>query len=65
MSIEKKGLAVVGTERFVHALAVQKPVIENRDRRVFLIEDTAVDVDHRTHEYERTKSSKGWSTTKE
>ena len=32
---------------------------------LFLIEDTAVDVDHRTHEYERTKSSEGWSTTKE
>ena len=47
--IEQKRLAVVGPQRFVHALTVQKPVIEHRDDRMLLVDDTAVDVDCGSH----------------
>ncbi len=54
MPVEQKRLTVVGAQRFVDALAVQEPVIEDRDDRVFLVEHAPVDVNGRGHEIEGT-----------
>ena len=48
--VEEKRLAVVGPERLVHALAVEKSVVEDRDDRVLLVEHPAVDVHRRCHD---------------
>ena len=50
VAVEEERLAVVGPQRLVDALAVQKPVIEHRDDGVLLIGHAAVDVDRRCHE---------------
>src|SRR6266550_1372432 len=49
MPIEEKRPLIVGAERFIHALAVQKSVIEYRHDRVRFVADFSVDVDDRRH----------------
>src|SRR5207245_9532702 len=44
VAVEEERMTVIGPQRLVHALAVQNPVIEDRDRRVLLIDHAPVDV---------------------
>ena len=49
MPVEQERLAVVGAQRLVHAVAVEKPVVEHRDDRLVAIGDDAVHVDRCLH----------------
>ena len=50
VAVEEERLAVVRAQRLVHALAVQKSVIEHRNHRVLIVEQPAVDVHHGAHQ---------------
>ena len=57
MSVEQKRLAVVGAQGLIHAVAVEKPVVEHRDDRLVATGDDAVHVNrclesfHRSHAF--------------
>ena len=49
MPVEQERLAVVGAQCLVHAVAIEKPVVEDRDDRLVAIGDDAVHVDRCLH----------------
>ena len=60
VAVEEERLAVVGAQRLVDALAVQEPVIEDRDDRVLLVGHAPVDVHRRCASHSRRGRRERW-----
>ena len=54
MALQQKRFAVIRAQRFIHALAVQKSMIEHRHDRLPLVGDCSVHVDRRRHSLSST-----------